>query len=228
MKTSRAILSLVLLVTAPTLGVLAGMVLFPDTRLGAVCFGLSKAWLFGLPLAWRLWIDREPVSWSPPRRGGFGMALLSGLTISALILAGYFRFGNTVIDHALMAQKMRDVGLGTLPVYLAAALYWILVNSVLEEYVWRWFCVQQCETLLPPRGAIFASAFFFTIHHAIALSVFLKPWPVVLCSLGVFTGGAIWSLMYLRYRSIWPGYVSHAIVDLCVFGIGAAILFNAH
>lgn len=227
MKSSRAMLALLLLVPAPTLGVLAGMVLFPNTRLGAIAFGLSKAWLFGLPLAWRLWVDREPVSWSPPRRGGFGMALLSGGIISAVILAGYAAFGSAVLDRALLARKMGDVGLGSMPVYLCGAAYWILVNSVLEEYVWRWFCVKQCEAFLPPRWAVAASAFFFTIHHGVALSVFMAPGAVALCSLGIFIGGAAWSWMYIRYRSIWPGYVSHAIVDLCIFGIGAAILYGA-
>ena len=219
-------LALFLLVPAPTLGVLAGMILFPNTRLGAVLFGLSKVWLFGLPLAWRLWIDREPVSWSPPRRGGFGVALLSGVLISAAILILFSRLGATVLDRALLAQKMSDVGLGSVPVYLGAAAYWILINSVLEEYVWRWFCVQQCEAFLPARWAVIASALFFTIHHSVALSVYMGPGPVALCSFGIFLGGAVWSLMYIRYRSIWPGYVSHALVDLCIFGLGAAMLFN--
>jgi hypothetical protein len=29
----------------------------------------------------------------------------------------------------------------------------------------------------------------------------------------------------LRHRSIWPSYVSHVIVDITMFGIGAYILF---
>jgi membrane protease YdiL (CAAX protease family) len=32
--------------------------------------------------------------------------------------------------------------------------------------------------------------------------------------------------MYIKYRSIWPGYVSHALVDLCIFGLGAYIVFG--
>ena len=51
-------------------------------------------------------------------------------------------------------------------------------------------------------------------------------WAIILGSLGVFCGGVIWSWLYLRYRSIWPCYVSHAIVDVTMFGIGAYILFS--
>lgn len=40
-------------------------------------------------------------------------------------------------------------------------------------------------------------------------------------SIGVLFG------MVIRYRSIWPGYVSHALVDMCIFGVGAHVLFGA-
>jgi membrane protease YdiL (CAAX protease family) len=109
---------------------------------------------------------------------------------------------------------------------VTGALYWILVNSVLEEYVWRWFCVKQCEQLFSKRTAIVCSALFFTLHHIVAMASFFGPTVVSVCALGVFVGGAVWSTLYVKYRSIWPGYVSHAIVDLCIFGIGAAILFE--
>ena len=44
---------------------------------------------------------------------------------------------------------------------------------------------------------------------------------------GVFVGGAVWNWCYLRYRSIWPGYVSHAIVDAALLAIGWKLLFDA-
>ena len=37
---------------------------------------------------------------------------------------------------------------------------------------------------------------------------------VLLCGAGVFTGESIWPMMDIRQRSAWPGYRSHAIVDL--------------
>ena len=42
----------------------------------------------------------------------------------------------------------------------------------------------------------------------------------------LFAGGVAWSWLYVRYGSIWPGYLSHAIVDVAVFGTGAALLFG--
>jgi membrane protease YdiL (CAAX protease family) len=37
----------------------------------------------------------------------------------------------------------------------------------------------------------------------------------------------MWSWLYLRYRSVWPCYVSHAIVDIAVFVVGWLIIFGA-
>ena len=226
MSRNRSILALLLLVPAPSLGVLAAMVVFPNSPIGTVLFGLSKVWLFGLPLFWTLFIDRRPLSLSPVRHGGFGVGVLSGVLISLFMLVFYRLLGPRMIDASFLAEKLNDIGLGRPGVYAAGAAYWILVNSVLEEYVWRWFCVRQCEALMKPGWAVVASALFFTLHHVVALRVYFYPVTVILCSLGVFLGGVIWSWMYIRFRSIWPGYVSHALVDLCVFGIGASLLFG--
>ena len=226
MNKKKIILSLLLLISAPSIGVLFGMELFPDTMLGKTVFAFSKLWLFGLPVLWYLLVDKGKFSLSPARKGGFGFGVLSGLIVSGIILAAYFLLSETFIDKAFMAEKMNEIGLASWPVYIGGAAYWICVNSVLEEYVWRWFVVRQCEGLFKPIVAVVASAIFFTLHHAIAMSTFMPVFPTVMCSLGIFIGGALWSWMYVKYESIWPGYVSHAIVDLCVFAIGAAMIFG--
>ncbi len=221
----KAFLALVLLVPAPSIGALCGMVLFPDSLPGVLLFSLSKVWLFGFPLVWTLRVDRAPLRFSPMRRGGLPMGILSGLALSGVILAAYFLMGDGFIDREMMSGKLETIGLGSPAVFWIGAAYWILVNSVLEEYVWRWFCVKQCVTLMQPVWAVMGSALFFTLHHIVAMRVYLGTPAVVACAFGVFLGGAIWSAMYIQYRSIWPGYVSHALVDLCIFAIAASILF---
>ena len=226
MNKNKAILSLLLLVPAPSIGVLFGMILFPEAVLGKAVFAISKVWLFGFPVLWYLLVDKGKFSLSPARKGGFGFGILSGLAVSGIILATYFFLGNSLLDKAFMTEKMNEIGLASWPVYIGGASYWICVNSVLEEYVWRWFVVRQCEGLFKPMMAVIASAIFFTLHHTIAMSTFMPWFPTMMCSLGIFIGGALWSWMYVKYESIWPGYVSHAIVDLCIFAIGALMIFG--
>jgi len=226
MNKNKALLSLLLLVPASSVGVLCGMVFFSDTPLGKAIFAFSKIWLFGLPVLWYLFIDRAKPSLSPACKGGFGFGVLSGLIISGIILAAYFLLGGTFLDKAFLVEKMNEIGLSNPAVYIAGAAYWIGINSVLEEYVWRWFVVKQCENLFKPLIAVIASAVFFTLHHAIAMNTFMPSTATAICSLGIFIGGGVWSWMYVKYESIWPGYLSHAIVDLCIFALGAWIIFK--
>jgi membrane protease YdiL (CAAX protease family) len=225
MNKRKAILSLLLLVPAPSVGVLAGMVFWPEAPLGKTVFAISKIWLFTLPAVWYLLVEKGKFGLSPARKGGFGFGVLSGLIISGIILAGYFLLGETFLDRAFLVEKMQEIGLDKPVLYAGGAPYWVGVNSVLEEYVWRWFVVRQCEGFMKPMVAVAAAAVFFTLHHTIALSTFMPPMATIVCSAGIFIGGAVWSWMYVKYESIWPGYLSHAIVDLCIFALGAWMIF---
>jgi len=77
----------------------------------------------------------------------------------------------------------------------------------MEEYVWRWFVFRKFEVLLGGQLAVPAAALAFTAHHVIVLAAQFDWADRPLGSCGVFIGGAAWSWLYLRYRSIWPGYV---------------------
>jgi len=223
----REVLALVLIVPAPSIGVWAAMMALPDTVGGKSVFFLCKAWMFILPVVWLLLIDRGRLSLSRPRRGGFGAGAALGLVISAMIFLVYWLLGRHWIDDEhVRAMAVRN-GIGTPVRFLAVAAYWILVNSVLEEYVYRWFIFRSFERFLPGLAAVIASAMCFTIHHVLALKVQFDWRATVLASTGVFLGGAVWSWLYLRYRSIWPGYLSHAIVDVAVYIIGWQIIFAA-
>lgn len=222
---NKAILALLLLIPAPSLGTAFAMIWFPDSIFGQSIFFFFKIWLLILPLIWHVIVDKEKISWSPAQKGGWTTGWLSGFIISLIIAIFFITWGHNLIDFSFFKQKMSDVGLTNPGSYLAGALYWIIINSILEEYIWRWFVVKKAEQIFTPHIAILISALAFTIHHIIAMQMYFS-WPtVILCSTGVFIGGAIWSAIYVKYRSIWPGYLSHAIVDLCIFSIGASIIW---
>lgn len=223
----RALLALALLLPAPVVGTAAPMLWWPGTWVGQTVFVACKLWVTVLPVFWLLRIERGRLSWSPPRQGGFGTAAVLGLAIAAAIVAAYElsrRLG--WLDAAQVAERARQTGLAHRGVYLLGALYWIGVNSLLEEYVWRWFCLRQCERLFGGRVAVVLAAAGFTLHHVVALAAQFSWLVTVVGSGGVFVGGVLWGWLYLRYRSVWPCYVSHAIADVPIFLLGYQLIFG--
>jgi uncharacterized protein len=225
-----AFLALALLVPIPTLGTWFGLY-FPETRgtgLGQAIYFGAKIWILLLPLGWLLIRERKKLSLSPMQQGGWTAGIFSGIGISLLILLGWLLVGRQMIDPATMRATATTAGIGSPGSYLLFALYLCTLNALLEEYVWRWFVYSRCEDLLGRlRGAaVLLSALFFTAHHVIALLAQLPGLPALLASAGVFIGGCTWSVLYLRYRSIWPGFVSHVIIDIAILLIGASILFG--
>ena len=220
----RALISLLLLVPAPSVGVLFGMILLPDTPAGKGIFMFSKVWILLLPALWFFFLEGHRMPRSRTEPGGFRTGWISGLAISAFIIGGTL-LGRHWVDAEYFRQMMAEIGLDRKAVYLGGAAYWVLINSVLEEYVWRWFVVRQFSRLFHPTGAVLASGLGFTVHHFIALQVYFSPPIAALCSLFICIGGIWWSWMFLRYKTIWPGWLSHAIVDVAVFGAGYYLIF---
>lgn len=222
----RALVALLLLLPAPTIGTAASLLIWPDAILGKALFLITKLWILVLPFAWLRFVDREPVSWSPPKNGGFGAAVGSGILIGLVIFVAYpVSLKAGLIDPQIVADRAAETGLNQLNAYVAGAVYWITLNSLMEEYVWRWFVFRKFETLIHGRAAVIATSLAFTAHHVVALAAHFRGPMILLGSLGVCVGGLTWSWLYLRYRSIWPCYVSHAIVDTPIFLIGYHLIF---
>jgi membrane protease YdiL (CAAX protease family) len=222
----RAAIALLLLVPAQSIATTT-FFWWPDSVAGKCIIVTCRLWLILLPALWLKFVDRGPWSWSPPKLGGFGTAAGLGLAIAAVIFAAH-----AIASHlgALHPEKIADsaarTGLNDFSVYLAGALYWITFNSLMEEYIWRWFVFRKFEVLLGGKPAVVAAALAFTAHHVIVLAAQFN-WAIALLgSVGVFLGGTIWSWLYLRYRSVWPCYLSHAIADAAIFIIGYRLIFG--
>jgi membrane protease YdiL (CAAX protease family) len=201
------------------------MIIAPGA-VGQTLFLAAKIWLLAFPAFWHLAVDRGRPSWSPPRRGGLGVGLATGVGAAAAIVLAAWLFGVFDMDMSDLAGEVDEIGLATPRAYLLGALGWIFANSAMEEYVYRWFVVSRCELLMPKAAAVATSAAVFTVHHVIALSTYLTPGLTALASLGVFLGGILWAVLYARYRSIWPGWISHVVADAAIFAVGWVVLFG--
>lgn len=221
----RACLALCLFVPAPSVGVLLALHMGQGT-LGAILWALAKIWLFAGPLAWLLLFEREKLSLSPVRRGGMGVGLLLGIGMAAVIWGAYALVARGNMDVSNFHTKLAAVGLTSAGMYLAVSSYWTFVNSLLEEYVFRFFMFRQSERIWSRWLAVVMTALFFTIHHTLALAAYVPLWQNALASFGVFSASIIWSWLYAHYRSIWPCYVCHILADVAVFAIGWDVLFG--
>lgn len=210
--------ALAALVPVPTLGLLCGLYWFPGQPLGMAVFAVSKVWLVLFPFLWRRWMKSQSRP-MPDRRLGGVVGIGSGLIMGGVILAAYRFALADWLSPGLVREAVARMGLDRPVSFLAAGAYWVLVNSLIEEYVWRGFVVEQAGRIMRPVAAVWFGAAAFTVHHVFALASRL-PWPVVLAgSAGVFIAGLTWSMLYARYGRLWPSYLSHALADLAIFGL---------
>ena len=196
---------------------------------GQSIYAASKVWLAVFPALWLLRVERARPEWSWPTSRGLWVGACLGLVISAAIVLGYATVGKSLIDLNHFRELANENGFGSIGRYLVFCTYIVLINALIEEYVWRWFVVRQWQAVTARSvhgwASIVLAAACFTAHHVVALALQFDTPVVIIGSAGVFVGGIVWSWCYVRYASIWPGYVSHAIVDVAVFAVGWHLLF---
>ncbi len=223
---NRSLLALLLVGFVPSISVIFGIKIIDDELTSQIFFLSCKLWIFLIPTIWYLRVDGDTISKKSPSKDGLKMGLATGLVMSIIILITWLIFESTLeIDQ--MTTTLQSNGLSNINLYILGMTYWIFLNSLLEEYVFRWFVTTKSIIILGNNNAgIIFSASLFTLHHAIALHLFgFLWWQTAIASFGLLSAAAIWSWLYIRYRSIWVCWLSHAICDVAVFGIGYTILF---
>jgi uncharacterized protein len=224
----RAWMALGLLVPAPTLGALTAFVVAPGS-IGQAVYALCKLWILVLPLVWHFGVERGWSSLSPlareVRARALGEGLVLGAVFAGVVLAANALVGEQWLDSGSLREVLVRAGLTTPARYLAMALYIALANSLLEEFVWRWFVFRQVERLVGPKLGVPLAALGFTLHHIVVFAVQLGTELAVAGSIAVFVAGCLWSWLYARWRSIWPGWLCHALVDAAGLWIGWQLLF---
>lgn len=162
-------------------------------------------------------IARRPAGLSGQLRSGWArgpIALLSVSTLlgglSILVLWPWARQGELVLGDALSR-----LGLGGVSWWLFC-IYLVTFHPLLEESYWR--------CLIAPRSigpSVLDAA--FAGYHAIALTLYLRPWAVALGVVAIFITSWGWRWSVHRWGGLGVAIGSHAVADLSIV-IAATIL----
>ena len=223
----KSLLPILLVGFIPSISVIFGIKIIENELHSQIFFVICKLWIFIIPTVWFFYVEKNIFSRELPSRRGLEMGTATGLIMSIIIILTWIVFEDS-INLEEMIDTLNSKGLSDVNLYVMGMIYWVFINSLLEEYVFRWFITTKASVLFGKNSfAIFFSALMFTLHHSLALHFFgFIWWQTIIASFGLLSAAAIWSWLYLQYRSIWVCWLSHAICDVVVFSIGYQILFT--
>lgn len=132
--------------------------------------------------------------------------------ISAAALYAVFYFGNIISKLILPFAESQIAGVyGNKslldPVIIALLLAFIIGPA--EEVFWRGFVQDTlAEKFGDNKGWIIASLIYGGVHiFAMNFMLFMA---ALIC-------GLFWGWVFKKYKSVWPGIISHALWDLTIF-----------
>ena len=152
------------------------------------------------------------------RREGLGLGLCLGGGIFAVILAAFFLFRN-FIDLGAIAQGLLGKEGISRENFLWVALYISIVNSLLEELLFRGLAYLELRKHTSEGFAAIFSAAAFAAYHIAILDGWFTWWVYGLCMTGLFLGGLILSALDSR-GALLPSWRAHAGTHLAINTIG--------
>lgn len=152
------------------------------------------------------------------RPGSLKFAIGLGVGIYGVILLGYFLFRPWLDLNAIAGNLLNKENV-TRENFLWVALYISIVNSFLEELLFRGLGYLALREQLPARTAGAISAGLFALYHVSMLSGWFSPVLFALCMAGLFVGGLIFNALDSR-GSILPAWLAHCAANLAINTIG--------
>ena len=180
------------------------------------------------PMYWHRVVERQPLDFKLTKSGsGLWVGIILGLAMFGIIFGSYYTLERHWLDLADIRARVDRMQMNVALMVFGFGTFQTLVNSFIEEYVWRWFVFQKCEVIVGKRVAVWLSALFFTLHHVILLLAYCNDLKLVaIGSIAVFLAGVIWARCFSIYRSLIPCYISHLAADLALQIISWQVLLG--
>ena len=132
--------------------------------------------------------------------------------VSAAILYGVFFAGNFFSNLLFNFAKTQVSGIygnkTILNPYIIALFLFFIIGPA-EEIFWRGFVQDTLSQKFGENWGWIAASLVYGGVHIFALN-FMLFMAALIC-------GLFWGYIFKRYKSLWPGIISHALWDLTIF-----------
>lgn len=153
-----------------------------------------------------------------PHKREFLLALGLGIGVYAVILGGYWIL-TRIYDISEMVLKLTaNAGVGA-ENFLYVSLYISLVNSLLEEFLFRGFAFLTLKKHAGRKFAYLFSAGIFALYH-FGMMAAGSIWVSLLALIGLFIGGCIFNWLNERSDSIITSWLVHMFANFAINTIG--------
>ncbi len=125
------------------------------------------------------------------------LVFFTGDKISALI----FNFANNQVNGVYSNKTLLD------PTVIGLLLFFFIGPA--EEVFWRGFVQDTLAHKYGENAGWIIASLIYGAVHIIALN-FMLFMAALIC-------GFFWGYVFKRYKSLWPGIISHALWDLTIF-----------
>jgi hypothetical protein len=213
----------------PSLGTFLYFVTLSGTRWAVPVYLACKLIQFSFPVLWIIAVERaRPHLFRKPGTKGLWIGLFSGLGL----VAGLMVVWRPLLARpelggvpAAIAGKLDAFGITTSTGYVALALFYSVLHSLLEEYYWRWFFFGRLRRRLPVGVAGLLSSLAFTAHHVLVIGQFLGGYGpgTWLASSAITAAGGLWAWSYHRSNSLYGPWLSHGLADAGLLWVGYEI-----
>lgn len=160
----------------------------------------------------------------PIKKQSIIIGILFGIGTYGFILGGYFLL-RMAFDFSQVTKTI-DANLGVNATnFIYVSLYISLVNSLLEEFFFRFFVYYNLQRFVSKGKAMTFSAAAFGLYHLAIMNQWFSPLLFILLIIGLLITGFIFIWLNERTKTIFTSWIVHMFANFAINTIGF-ILFG--
>lgn len=157
-----------------------------------------------------------------PKKKDMALALGLGIGVYGIILGGYFLI-NPILDIDSIALQLTADGGVSADNFLWISLYIALINSLLEEFLFRGFAFLTLKKLSNRIFAYIFSALVFAAYHFGMFAGSYAPLIWVLAMAALFAAGCVLNYLNEKSGTIYPSWLVHMFANFGINTVGFLI-----